>query len=75
MAVSDNWPKDSGYSFDIMGYDFIHKPRPYRIGGGVGNYVNSDLEFKPRPDLTFLNISSLSTESLFIEICWSLSKI
>ena len=57
MAVSDNWHKDSGYSFDIMGYDFIHKPRPYRIGRGVGNYVNNDLEFKPRPDLTFPNIS------------------
>ena len=75
MAVSDTWPKDSGYYFDIMGYDFIHKPRPNRIGGSVGIYVNNDLEFKPRPDLAFPDISSPSTESLFIEICWPLSKI
>ena len=74
MGVSETWLKDSGYSFDIMGYDFIHKPRPNRIGGGVGNYVNNDLEFKPRPDLTFPDISSSSTESLFLEIRRPLSN-
>ena len=57
-----------------MGYDFIHKPRPNRIGGGVGIYVNNDLEFKPCPDLAFPDISSPSTESLFIEIRRLLSK-
>ena len=74
MGVSETWLKDSGYSFDIMGYDFIHNPRPNRIGGGVGIYVNIDLEFKPRPDLASRDISSPSTESLFIEICQPLSK-
>jgi len=44
MGVSETWLKDSGHSFDIMGYDFIHNPRPNRIGGGVGIYVNNDLE-------------------------------
>ena len=34
-----------------MGYDFIHNPSRNRIGGGVGIYVNNDLEFKTRPDL------------------------
>ena len=42
MGVSETWLRDSGYSFDIMGYDFIHKPRPNRIGGSVGIYVNND---------------------------------
>ena len=57
-----------------MGYDFIHNPRRNRIGGGVGIYVNNDLEFKPRPDLALPDISALSIESLFIEIRRSLSK-
>ena len=74
MGVSETWLKDSGYSFDIMGYNFIHNHRPNRIGGGVGIYVNNDLEFKPRPALAFPDISSPSTESLFIEIRRPLSK-
>ena len=57
-----------------MGYDFIHNPRRNRIGGGVGIYVNNDLEFKPRPDLTFPDISPPFIESLFIEIRRPLSK-
>ena len=57
-----------------MGYDFIHNPRRNRIGGGVGIYVDNDLEFKPRPDLAFPDISSPSIESLFIEIRRPLSK-
>ena len=74
MGVSETWLKDSGYSFDIMGYDFIHNPRPNRIVGGVEIFVNNDLEFKPRHDLAFPDISSPSTESLFIEIRRPLSK-
>ena len=74
MGVSETWLKDSGYSFDITGYDFIHNPRPNRISGGVGIYVNNDLEFKPGPDLAFPDISSPSTESLFIEIRRPLSN-
>ena len=74
MGVSETWLKDSGYSFDIEGYDFIHNPRPNRVGGGVGIYVDNDLEFKPRPDLAITDISSPSTESLFIEIRRPLSQ-
>ena len=51
MGVTETWLKDSGYSLDIEGYDFIPNPRPSRIGGGVGIYVDNDLEFKLRPDL------------------------
>ena len=46
MGVTETWLKDSGYSFGIDGYDFIHNPRPNKIGGGVGIYVDNDLEFK-----------------------------
>ena len=67
MGVSETWLKDSGYSFDIRGYDFSHNPRPHRIGGGVEN-VDNDLDFKPRPDLAFIEVSSPSTKPLFIEI-------
>ena len=56
MGVSETWLKDSGYSFDIEGYDCIHNPRPNRIGGGVGIYVDNDLEFKPCPDLAITDI-------------------
>ena len=34
MGVSETWLKDSEYSFDIMGYDFIHNPR-LSTGGPV----------------------------------------
>ena len=74
MGVSETWLKDSGYSIDIEGHDFIHNPRPNRIGGGIGIYVDNDLEFKLRPDLAITDISSPSTESLFIEIRRPLSK-
>ena len=74
MGVSETWLKDSGYSFDITVYDFSLNPRPNRIGRCVGIYVDNVLDFKPRPDLAFTDISSPSTKPLFIEIRRPLSK-
>jgi len=51
---------------DIDGYNFVHKSRENRSGGGVGLYVSSNLNFKFRCDLDFSEPNV--AESSFIEI-------
>ena len=36
---------------DIDGCNFVHNHRPNRPGGGVGMYIDADLEFKFQDDL------------------------
>ena len=51
---------------DIDGFKFVYKRRDTRVGGGVGIYVSTNLNFKLRPDL---NIDDENiAESLFVEI-------
>ena len=50
----------------LIGYNFLHKPRVTRVGGGVGLYIGEHLNNKERPDLAFP--ADGSAESLFIEI-------
>ena len=66
IGISETWLNDSSPSVDIDGYSFVHKGRENRSGGGVGLYVSSNLNFKLRCDLDFLE--SNVAESLFIEI-------
>jgi hypothetical protein len=50
----------------MNGYNFVHNYRSDRLGGGVGLYLSSDLQYKFRNDLGFPEQSCV--ESLFIEI-------
>ena len=37
-------------TYNNHGYNFVHNHRPNRPGGGVGMYIDADLEFKFRDD-------------------------
>ena len=37
--MSETWLADSDHTNDTDGYNFIHKHRPNRPGGGVGMYL------------------------------------
>jgi len=65
-GISETWLNDLSPSVDIDGYNFVHKSRENRCGGGVGLYVSSNLNFKLRSDLDFSEPNV--AESLFFEI-------
>ena len=67
VGISETWLDVDSYHFpDIAGYNFLHKPRVNRVGGGVGLYIGEHLNYKERPDLAFPVDGS--AESLFVEI-------
>ena len=67
IGISETWLQNSSHSVDIDGYTFVHKHRPDKVGGGVGLYITSELDYKLRDDLAFADQQCF--ESLFIEIC------
>ena len=71
IGITETWLNDSSHTSDISGYNFIHRHRVDRSGGGVGIYLLDDLDFKHRADLAF---PSDCAESLFIEINRSKEK-
>ena len=62
MTVS----KSNSDLFNIPGYYFISNSREHKLGGGVGLYIQSDMNFKPRIDLQSSDNSLY--ESVFVEI-------
>lgn len=66
VGISETWLDESSQSVEIDGFDFIHKPRANRAGGGVGLFISNDLNFKLRNDLNFVN--TVVAECQFIEI-------
>ena len=66
IGISETWLDDCYHFSDIAGYNFLHKPRVNRIGGGVGFYTGEHLNYKERNDLSFPE--DKSAESLFVEI-------
>lgn len=65
INITETWHNDSSHTSDISGYNFIHRHRVDRSGGGVGIYHLDYLDFKHCADLAF---RSDCAESLFIEI-------
>ena len=66
IGISETWLDDYYHFSDTAGYNFLHKPRVNRIGGGVGLYIGEHLNYKERHDLAFPE--DKSAESLFVEI-------
>ena len=67
VGISETWLDVDCYHFpNIVGYNFLHKARVNRVGGGVGLYIGEHLNYKERPDLAFPVDGS--AESLFVEI-------
>ena len=67
VAVCETWlHKSNSDLFNIPGYHFISNSREHKLGGGVGLYIHSDMNFKPRIDLQSSDNSLY--ESVFVEI-------
>ena len=65
-AFTETWFKpDVPSLYNLPGYSFIHKPRRNRRGGGVCMYIDSELMYKERNDLSFSNDF---IDTIFIEI-------
>ena len=51
IGVSETWLNDTtAEQVDITGYNFVSNHRKSKSGGGVGIYLQNDLEYKLRPD-------------------------
>ena len=46
IGISETWLKYSSHIVDIENYNFIHKHRKNRAGGGVGLYLSNDIDYK-----------------------------
>ena len=67
VAVCETWlHKSNSDLFNIPGYHFISNSREHKLGGGVGLYIQSDMNFKPRIDLQSSDNSLY--QSVFVEI-------
>ena len=52
VVVSETWlHKSNSDLFNIPGCHFVSNLRENKLVGGVGLYIQSDLNFKPRTDL------------------------
>ena len=66
IAVSETWLTDlSEDTFNLTGYSFVSKSRNNKLGGGVGLYIDCNLEYKHRLDISFINDF---IECIFVEI-------
>jgi len=54
VAITETWLNDNSdvSAYQIHGYNFIYKRRTGKLGGGVGLYINKELTFVCRDDLT-----------------------
>ena len=66
VGISETWLDNCYHFSDIAGYNFLHKPRVTRVGGGVGLYIGEHLNHKECLDLAFH--ADGSAESLLVEI-------
>ena len=68
IGISEKWLRvHSDHAVDIDGYTFAHNHRPNRPGGGVGMYIDADLEFKFRDDLAIDNWSHLPSSPFYLK--------
>ena len=52
IGISETWLQNDSHDVDMIGYEFIHKNRPDRSGGGVGLYLSNNYDFQVRDDLS-----------------------
>ena len=67
IGISETWLHEHNQAlYNISGYSFISNVRQHKLGGGVGLFIKTDLQFKLRNDLQSTN--SKLYESIFVEI-------
>ena len=60
IGITETWLRDSAHLVDINGFNFLHKHRLNRSGGGVGLYLSNNFEFKTRDDICFDEITEIA---------------
>ena len=66
IALSETWLNDlSQNDFPLVGYNFISNCRDSTTGGGVGIYLDCDLDYIVRKDLSLVNDV---IECIFVEV-------
>jgi len=66
IAVSETWLTElSQDTFNLSGYTFASKCRTNKIGGGVGLYIDSTIDYKICSEVSFV---SDSIECIFVEL-------
>ena len=68
LATTETWVKESNVNdLSFEGYNFVSNHRAYKIGGGVGLFIDQNFSYKILPEF---NVSDANIiESLFVEIC------
>ena len=65
IALCETWLTKDSPTPNIPGYDFVHKCRTHKRGGGVALLISNRIRFKPLPDLKY---EYNAFESCFIEL-------
>ena len=67
LGVSETWLTDSTAELvNITGYNFVSNHRKSKIGGGVGIYLQNDIEYQILKECKFSDSEVI--ESIFVEI-------
>ena len=67
IVVSERWLNDTTSELvNIIGYSFVSNHRKSKSGGGVGIYLQNDLDYKLRPECNFSDPEVIETR--FVEI-------
>ena len=73
LGVSETWLTDSTSEIvNITGYNFVSNHRKSKIGGGVGIYLQNDIEYKILKECKFFDSEVI--ESIFVEIIYPVSR-
>ena len=65
IALCETWLTKDSPKPNVPGYEFVHKCRMHKCGGGVALLISNGISFKPLPDLKYENDA---VESCFVEI-------
>ncbi len=66
ILLCETWLNDHNYNtFNLENYDFVETHRRKSKGGGVGIYINQEINYKIREDLSLFEEGAF--ESIFIE--------
>ena len=67
IGVWETWLDDTTSELvNITGYSFVSNHRKSKSGGGVGIYLQNDLDYKLHPECNFSDLEVI--ETLFLEI-------
>ena len=73
IALQETWlQSDCNYhrpTLSLNGYNFIYSDRRITQHGGLGFYINTDIEYKIRPDLDLKSNVFETLKALYNDFC------